>query len=62
LMLKLLSTGAFCVAEKENDSPCKFCDYPAVCRHPQALEDLQKKKDDPTNTILDPWKELQNYE
>jgi RecB family exonuclease len=61
LMLKLLSTGTFCVAEKGDDSPCKFCDYPAICRHPQALEDLQKKKDDPANTILDLWKELQNY-
>lgn len=62
LMLKLLSTGVFCVAENDGESPCKFCDYPAVCRHPQALEDLEKKKANPANTSLDPWKELQNYE
>ncbi len=62
LMLELLSTGAFCVTEKNSDPPCKFCDYPAVCRHPQALEDLQEKKDNPANTILEPWKELQKYE
>lgn len=62
LMLKLLSTGTFCVAEQASESPCKYCDYPAVCRHPQALEDLQKKKDDPANTTLEPWKELQSYE
>ncbi len=62
LMLELLSTGAFCLAEKGDDSPCKFCDYPAVCRYPQALEDLGLKKTNPANTILDPWRELQEYE
>lgn len=61
LMLDLLAAGAFGVAGKQ-EPPCKFCDYRAVCRHPQCLDNMEMKVGNPDNSILGPWKELQKYE
>jgi len=63
LMLDLLAEGAFCVANNEKGyPPCNFCDYQAVCRHPQVLADQKLKIENSGNSILEPWKELQTYE
>jgi len=64
LMLDQISEGAFCAAENKDKDypPCNFCDYQAVCRYPQVLTDHKLKKENPGNTILEPWKELQKYE
>jgi len=63
-MLDQISEGAFCAAENKDKDypPCNFCDYQAVCRYPQVLTDHKLKKENPGNTILEPWKELQKYE
>ncbi len=61
LMIDLLAEGTFCMAT-DDDPPCKFCEYQAVCRHPQCLEDTALKRANTANSNLGPWKELQEYE
>jgi len=62
LMLDLIAGGTFCLTEKNNEVYCRYCDYQKACRFEEIKEALQEKIADPTNTALEPWKELQSYE
>ena len=59
LMFKLIKAGTFCVTVKDR---CAFCDYKIVCRAPAAREQVKVKLENRANQMLEPWKELQEYE
>jgi RecB family exonuclease len=61
LMLDLLAAGSFSATDSK-ETPCKFCDYKIVCRHPHSTECISLKAVNPDNSMLEHWKELQSYE
>jgi ATP-dependent helicase/nuclease subunit B len=59
LMFKLIKAGTFCLTAEDR---CAFCDYKIVCRAPAAREQVKVKLANQANQMLEPWKELQEYE
>jgi RecB family exonuclease len=58
-IVELIKSGTFCVTEEDR---CTFCDYQDLCRVKTAQHQIKTKLENPANSMLDPWKELQAYE
>lgn len=58
-MFKLLRSGTFCVTDEDR---CTFCDYKELCRVSSARQQIKEKLENQANSMLEPWKELQEYE
>ena len=55
----VIGAGAFVPADADNT--CKWCDFAAAC-HPDAVDGMARKRDNPGNTVLDPYRRLRSHE
>ncbi len=60
LLSDIMGAGAFLPQEEE--SRCRYCDYPTVCRREDLADWVKRKLGDPENDETGPWRELQNHE
>lgn len=58
-LFALLKNGTFCVTDEPR---CAFCDYRDLCRVTAARQQIKEKHENPENSTLELWKELQAYE
>jgi hypothetical protein len=55
----VIGAGAFVSADADNT--CKWCDFAAAC-HPDAVEGMARKRENPDNTVLEPYRRLRSHE
>ena len=55
----VIGTGAFVSADADNT--CNWCEFAAAC-HPDVVEEMARKLDNPGNTVLEPYRRLRSHE